>query len=411
MRLIPEFFYLPEMFMNLNSFNFHNRSNGELVNDVIIPKTTLPNNNNNLLMNKIKNENLEENNENFLNCFIFVDEMKKKLENLKENLNSWLNLIFGEEQKYRIIKEGKNKIKAQLFRTESYIDLNPEYLNKYLKDDLIMTSAEFGLIPLQTIPTKKINSINQRKNTYEKIDNTIEKEFDFNEKGYIREKIERNKTIKEKNRVNINNNKKNSTDYNLLKTIKENYIYEFNDNNANNFIYSRDNYKIKFEIEQNNIFEKLNIYVNDKLKEEIIDHNDKIISIFYNPRLNMFATTSYDGLACIYVFPNKLFSIIKNSNNSLFDNIYLCANPFPTIITFEKKNNIISSYSLSGLLIKEKQLSEDNSEINISPCFDFYGGVSKDFIKVKFIEQKQTKIYNIPFFTEYIKENNIFQFP
>ena len=39
-ELIPEFFYLPEMFMNLNSINFHKRANGELVDDVIMPKNS-----------------------------------------------------------------------------------------------------------------------------------------------------------------------------------------------------------------------------------------------------------------------------------------------------------------------------------------------------------------------------------
>ena len=286
---------------------------------------------------------------------------------------------------------------------ESYIDVDSEILKNYTNNELFMKSVDFGIIPLKTIFKNNLNFIKQRKNTYEKLDDKSDKELNNNLKKNGKEKKERNYTIKEKRKVNINNNKNNNTNYNILKTIKENCVYEFSDNNMNNYFYSRDNYKIKFEIVQNNIFEKLNIYINDKLKKEIIDHNDKIISIFYNPRLNMFGTTSYDGLACIYVFPNKLFSVIKHTKNSFFDKIYLSANPFPTIITYEKKNNIISSYSLSGLLIKEKKISEDNSEINIIPIFNVYGGASKDLIKVSFIAHKQANIYNIPFFDEYKK--------
>ena len=403
-ELIPEFFYLPEMFMNINSFNFHKRVNGEneeLVDDIIMPKVILQKNNNNSLINE--NKNIDEKSDNFLECFIFVDEMKNKLEKSKDNLGSWLNIIFGEEQKHKLIKVGKKKIKAQFFRSESYIDVDSEILKNYTNNELFMKSVDFGIIPLKTIFKKNLNFIKQRKNTYEKLDDKSDKELNNNLKQNGKEKKERNYTIKEKRKVNINNNKNNNTNYNILKTIKENCVYEFSDNNMNNYFYSRDNYKIKFEIVQNNIFEKLNIYINDKLKKEIIDHNDKIISIFYNPRLNMFGTTSYDGLACIYVFPNKLFSVIKHAKNSFFDKIYLSANPFPTIITYEKKNNIISSYSLSGLLIKEKKISEDNSEINIIPIFNVYGGASKDLIKVSFIAHKQANIYNIPFFDEYKK--------
>ena len=148
--------------------------------------------------------------------------------------------------------------------------------------------------------------------------------------------------------------------------------------------------------------EKLKIYVNDKYKCEIIDHNDKIINVFYNPRLNMFATTSYDGLICIYIFPNKLFSIIKHSKNLFFDKVFLSSNPFPTIITFEKINNTISIYSLSGLLFKEIKLCEGKNDIEIIPIFYSNKGAYKDKIILKY-EKEKYKIYNLPFFDEYKK--------
>jgi lysosomal-trafficking regulator len=36
-ELIPEFFYCPELFMNLNRINFGVKQDGEVVNDVVIP--------------------------------------------------------------------------------------------------------------------------------------------------------------------------------------------------------------------------------------------------------------------------------------------------------------------------------------------------------------------------------------
>jgi len=68
-ELIPEFYYLPEMFLNINCINFFTRENKEKVDNVIMIK--------NLKNDKLKyNEN---------NNFIFVDYMKHKLENLNNN--------------------------------------------------------------------------------------------------------------------------------------------------------------------------------------------------------------------------------------------------------------------------------------------------------------------------------------
>ena len=114
----------------------------------------------------------------------------------------------------------------------------------------------------------------------------------------------------------------------------------------------------------------------------------------------MFATSSYDGLACIYIFPNKLFSVIKHSKNLFFDKIFLSANPFPTIITFEKTNNILCSYSLSGILIKELKINDENKEIEVNPKFNINEGIHIDCIEITFKEKKKIIIDNLPFFDE-----------
>ena len=112
----------------------------------------------------------------------------------------------------------------------------------------------------------------------------------------------------------------------------------------------------------------------------------------------MFVTTSYDGLVCIYLLPNKLFSIIKHPQNLYFDKVYLSSNPFPTIITFENGNNILRIYTLSGMLIKKKQIIENQIKIKIDPLFNMYGGTTIDRIKI--YNDSFTKIYNLPFLDE-----------
>ena len=114
----------------------------------------------------------------------------------------------------------------------------------------------------------------------------------------------------------------------------------------------------------------------------------------------MFATISLDGLACIYLIPNKLFSVIKHQNK-YYDKIFLSSNPFPTIITYEKQNNTLTSYSISGILIKQIHITMDEIDITIEPLFNICGGGNKDRIKAYNESIGFYELYNIPFFDKY----------
>ena len=300
-ELIPEFFYLPEMFMNINSIYFGKQLNDLSVDNVIMPG---------LGDNRIENDNI-------LKSFFFVDSIKSKLELINsQKLNSWFDLIFGEHQRYK----SKSNERHQYFRNLSYIDIDKKTYLLYSRDDIIMDSVEFGLIPLQTIYNNKIST--NREINY---DNKMGKEKNINIRNY-----------------NIENN---NITYNII-------IYKsYKMNNPN---YWKENIDIGFRIDKNNNFGKIEVIIKNSLIDTIMDHNDKIIDIFYNQRLNMFATTSLDGFVFIYILPNKLFSAIKHPNNLYFTNIFLISNPFPAIITYDNNNNknIFRSYSLSGIFIK-----------------------------------------------------------
>ena len=352
-EIIPEFFYFPEMFMNINYLNFHYKSDNTLVDNVIIP--------NNLTKNSTFNNKIGKMQENY---FIFVESLKNHLEAFRKNLNNWINIIFGTKQRF-------NEKKEQYFRTESYIDLDNEEYKKYINDYNKMSSVEFGLTPLKTIFDSKTFPY-QKIDLYEKLDKEIENEF-VNKRKY-----------------SINQNKK-ADDYLTKFELSPNY---FNNKYKD---YWEENININFRIYNNEDNGELRVYKNDILISEINDHNDKLIDFFYNRRLNMFATSSYDGFICVYIIPNKLISMIKNPNNSYFSKIFLSSNPFPSIIAFDQNEKILFSYSLSGLLIKKIILLETFSEFSIFPLFNVYGGTFKDRIII-YSKEGHFEIMNVPFF-------------
>jgi len=70
---IPEMYYLPEMFDNLNNFVFGTKQTGETLSDVVLPPWS-------------KNDSIE-----------FVRKHREALESdyVSENLHHWIDLIFG----------------------------------------------------------------------------------------------------------------------------------------------------------------------------------------------------------------------------------------------------------------------------------------------------------------------------
>ena len=417
-ELIPEFFYLPEMFMNLNSINFHKRANGDLVDDVIMPKNSsnkryISNNNDDdspELM--IKESNIKESDyipkkriENLKKCFAFTEHMKNLLENLKD-FPKWLNIIFGLNQKF----SPKNQ---QYFRKESYINNDNDDYNNYIKDDIIMSSVEFGIIPLQTIYEQNILiNLQKRKNEYEsyyyenKNKRSSQKLFSFgnnnskllNSKNCQMNEIENNFiNISIKNSHEELNKDSGEMTYSVYKKESKDYWDEY--------------LKLDFKIYNNNGIGKLEIYAHNLLIKEVIDHNDKIIDFYYNRRLNMFATTSFDGFAYIYILPCKLICALKHPNNLYFDKIFLSANPFPTIITYEEKSFTFRAYSLSGILIRTvtKEIKfKEKTNIKIKPIFNTHGGTYKDKINITFTKDKTiiNEYYNLPFFNFEHKEKD-----
>ena len=425
-ELIPEFYYFPELFLNLNKINFNKKASGHLVDDVMMPQDTNK-------IDKDKNNYIVKDNyekSNYFLIFKFIEQMRNLLESKQTDIISWIKIIFGPGQKYN------NPKKEDLFfRNESYIDYTMSKaieFRSYRKDKAFMASVEFGMTPVQTVFDGDTVKNKNRYNFYD-LKLKDDKEYYRRLCKIFTDKIE----LEEKNKIdNINENEINDeTDETIFIA---NYPYKIINKNKNK-IYN----KVNFKLNKSNVNNKLldpNKYINCIYKNskfnivgyktgkvevfnkkydqknyhkmsEFFDHYKEIIHIHYNSRLNMMSTTSKDGFINIYILPKKLITAIKNPNNgNYFNYVFLCSNPFPAIIAIDKKNLEVFSYSINGFLIKKlkpnmfREFNEKNKDLWFFTNFNENGGTFKD--RLIFIErQKKEKeciykcyLVRVPFF-------------
>ena len=189
-ELIPEFYFLPELFENINNFNFnYNNNNKEeiKVNNVLIPKKIPYNRKNyeNLLMFDNKSiQNL---------YFKFIVFLNREFENneITLNLKNWIDMIFGVKQKF---DRNKKESIANTFRPESYID-NPQ--NKDIqtkeKEKFLFDSCNLGLIPNQILK-RFCPDLSEKENELNFFDNSTES-FSLKFPGIFQNKIKNEQNI------------------------------------------------------------------------------------------------------------------------------------------------------------------------------------------------------------------------
>ena len=437
-ELIPEFYYFPEMFLNINRINFHKRSNDIQVDSVIMPqdicqigKDKDKNNRNSINLND------EYENSEYFKSFKFVEKLRNILESKKVDILSWINLIFGSGQKYK-----KAKRKDLLFRNESYIDYTPEKAKdfvKYRQDKNIMTSVDFGLTPIQIVFDGDVDiwKTKGRNNCYDFSSKDVKQLFPSLCKSYtdkIQEEIEPKKKEKDKGKDKDNKDNKdkkieddiNKKEQNIKLNIK---IFKAR---LHSVINTSDNtkklkHKKLNKTKNNELFLNPKSYINcvfQSSKIEIkgyktgkvevynkqegysysfFDHSSEIVHINYNKRLNMMCTTSKDGFLNVYILPNKLVTTIKNLNNSYFKIAFLSSNPFPSIIALENESLEVSSYSINGFKIKKVKLNEllelgnEKKDLWFVAHFNEDGGNFKDrliCIERKPKDKEKETIYN-----------------
>ena len=342
-ELIPEMFYFPPLFYNINELDLKQLSNGKEIDNVII-------------------QNWDENNK---RKYKFLRDMREHLEN-EENLELWIDLIFG------INKEYNNK-NERYYNKNNNINFNNN--KNILNDDRIMQSYEFGVLPYQLFddnfpkkikPSKNLESeiyqLNNKKFREEHINCLINSKVSFiykGEKGINNEYLKIIKKIK--NIINqfysyfINQEYEkhfNNIFYLFVGDIFGNLsIYQ---KNTKKNIQINENYEISID---KIILDKDNEYV---LLEILNDHTNEIKYIDYNPRLNLVIDYALDGYINLYTMPTlKLILSIQTKDfdiNEIINYVVLISNPFPMICCITSTKLYV--FDINGKLINILNIDE-----------------------------------------------------
>ena len=449
-EMIPEFFYMIELFYNKNNILFEKLYDGSKIdyveineNDYSIPKT------------------IKEKKEDFAN---FLFEMRNILEKEKD-INKWIDIIFGIKQKYSIYDHRQYK------NYDSYSEIAFKNDLSKINSFYAMQYADFGLLPYQLF-NKDFPSKNY-KNSYKSGLNNLN--LELFEEEHINEinspfvcSICKGSNLLNNNYIQIIDEKEqiNNLDYfdfpnkywqklniYLLNKYIFTIIFDLFDKNINKqskrsglfnyyfvgdifgtlFIYSllkakkdkneedEDYIELEapFDIENEEltkILTKKIIYNNVKLKrikipitknnktifefeiklvKTLYNHSKEIKYIDFNPRLNLLLSYSLDNFINIYMFPKlKLINVIdttlfKEENDiNHFDKVVLISYPFPMIVCYNIE--YIYLLSINGEIIKNEKLEENHI---IFFYIDKNLGLTED--KVQIIDSKGIHYFNL----------------
>ena len=390
-EMIPEMYYLPDLYYNNNGLEF-----GTLIDDEGIDTVFI----------KDKGE------DNYKK-FEYLNELKNYFEFDKLKLNNWIDLIFGINQ-----RNNKDKDKKIYFSETMYIHLDEKKQKKDIDNSLIMQKFEFGIQPYKLFD-KNFPELKDKSKLFNDIKNYNIKEFEdehiiisgvkskcFQCEGYNNiyvdyiEKINKKIINKKKYKGNTDKHLKTKDFFEIF------YYYIFTGDVLGNITI----YKYQMNDASKEKIDKKgetteNYY---KIMKKLSDHNKQIKYLDYNPRLNLFLSDSLDGFINLYVFPKcKLVRAIKFSDligtEEVLEKVVLVSNPFPMIFTYDKKN--MYSLTLNGELIKCEEIKD--KIIEIKPCIDKNFGLINDCIIIKKeVNDKQEKEeeLSLPLFKPNISE-------
>ena len=184
-ELIPEFYMLPELFLNRNNLN--------------LAQNRLDDNNNLIIINDVKLP-LWSNN----NPINFVIKLRRYLETnyINSNINKWIDLIFGLNQKGEKAEENRNIFQAHTYEKNVKIDSITDNDSR----NALMRQYEMGVTPFQLFETESKNKIKNTQNiTLDESKNLIFKTMNsktfehLKNKKYDNHKLSNDKMYKHEN--------------------------------------------------------------------------------------------------------------------------------------------------------------------------------------------------------------------
>ena len=363
-ELIPEFYILPELFLNRNNLNLAQNSKDDQNNLIIINDVKLP----------LWCDN---------NPINFVVKLRRYLETnyIASNLNKWIDLIFGINQKGEKAEENHNIFQAHTYEKNVKIDSIKDIDSR----NALMRQYEMGVTPFQIFETESKNKNNQN-NTIDESKNIIIKTMNSKLFDYLK-----NKHLEKSKNNNDNINRKNSS---FLKIVKIAFI----ENDKLKIFTNRNQwYTIKIEEgEINNNAKSLKIeetkggkYKNYSIKYacSYMISNIETPIIVYNDYQNILKGGFWDGRLELNI------TNIENKEEQAYQ-IQTIFNPDYSPITIMKlsknekfllcgtKDGIIISYKLNEKNIEHKKslylFDDEITSISISENLNMFAVSSRD---------------------------------
>ena len=338
-ELIPEFFILPEMFLNNNNFNLSQDKLDSEGKKIVINDVELPPWSNNMSTK-------------------FVIKMKKNLEKNNLKINKWVDLIFGYLQKGEKAEENNN-----LFMQNTYENIvKIENIKDEDEKNALMRLVEVGVTPIQLLSSEsKIrNDISQilSKSPYSNSKGAFLSECNdlkcFNISMYKYQKL-----IQKLN----NDYKQNKENENLIlpritkiKAINKNELKIFtNCNYWFNLKFVRN--ENKYIIEESSLCELFNI--SSKYASSYQISNIQIPIIIFGNNKFLIKGGFWDGRIEI----NVINSDSKEEKDNYFYSIYVEEGPV-IIMEISKDENLLLCGTLYGYLVAY-QIEYINNNANI----------------------------------------------
>ena len=440
---IPQFFYFPEMFININNFYFGYLQNSHnIINSTVFTILNLRN-----ILNEDERKNhLVEVPDVLLpywsqnNPFIFTSLYREILEEKFIYLNKWIDMIFGEKQR----GEKAQKI-GNIYMAYSYDGV---LLSKELKGNerkLNMKLSDYGICATQVfhekVDEKKSESkkkiyFNENKNNLTiSFPNYVKKGMIYSENKNFLNKIvpkedkielmEKIKCLPFKNYVAYNFGEKfenlivggfysevylfinlNNSKTEIIEIKKSNPDLNYKDNSSVTcieideienlaFLGTELGNIIIYEIDMKNELD--NIF---NFKTIICYHTKRINYINSNSNLQLFIDCSCDGFINIYTITN--FTLINSihifPHEFFVDIVILSSFPLPSFLIYSKEKKNFKSYTINGNKIYDEDIDIiDNLNINDSEDI-----ILKDQIEYFYSREKNENIEKVSNLSPYV---------